>query len=1039
MLNSIVRFSVRHRTVVLALGILSLGYGAFIAARSKLDVFPEFAPPLVVIHTNAPGLSAEQVEQLVSRPIENAVNGVAGISALRSASIQGLSVVTAIFSESTPILEARQLVAERLTEVAASLPSNAESPVMAPLTSSTSLVMMAGLTSDRRTPRELRQFADYVLTPRLLGVPGVAKVVVFGGEERQIQIQLEPRRMKKYGISFDEVAAAAKNVTGVKGAGFIETDAQRLVLKTVGQALTADKLAEAVIRRTQGMSVKLEDLGTVVEAHEPKFGDAQILGTPGIALLISDQYGANTLEVTGQLDKAFKEMIPEAKAGGMDLRTDLFRPATFIDTALSNIRSSLVFGGILVVIVLFLFLWNWRVSVISLTAIPLSLLVAVIVLDLLGISLNTLTIGGLAIAIGEVVDDAVIDVENIFRRLRENLRLTKPHGRLATVFHASLEVRHAVVYATFVVILVFLPVVTMTGVQGRLFAPLGWAYIFAILASLLVALTITPALSAIMLHDRALEHGEPQWIAQLKGAYHRLLAQILERPKRIVAACIALSLVAIATIPFFGGSFLPEFEEGHFIVHISMLPGTSLKESIRYGTRVTEALMQIPEVRLVSQTAGTADNADDVMGTFESELNVDLKPNLSEDPEEVQAKVRQVLTKFPGAYFSMNSFLSERIDETVAGSTADVVIKVFGEDLNALDGISNDFVALLSKMQGAVDVQREAQPTVPELSIVLKPEALVREGFAPVDVLEAVETAYQGTKVSQVYEGNRVTNVAVVLAKEIRARPEEVAALPLRNADGKWVRLGDLADIKLGSGRYSVLHEGTRRREVVTCNVRGRDVASFARELQSRIGADVKVPSGIQVVVSGAAQARSKAIQEILVRSALALGGILLLLFLAFGGGRNLLLVLANLPFALVGGALAVFASGGLLSLGAMVGFVTLFGITMRNSIMLVSHYEHLVKSEGASWGVETAIRGATERLLPILMTVSVTALGLLPLAIGAGSPGREIEGPMAIVILGGLLSSTALNLLVLPALVLRFGGFTREAEEDLSEMEKGR
>ena len=1021
--------------MVLALGILVLGYGAYIAAHSKLDVFPEFAPPLVVIHTNAPGLSAEQVEQLVTRPIENAVNGVSGISKLRSASIQGLSVVTAIFAERTPTLEARQLVAERLTEVAASLPSNSESPFMAPLTSSTSLVMMAGLTSKTRSPQELRQFADYILKPRLLSVPGVAKVVVFGGDERQIQLQLEPQKMKKYGIGFDEVATAAKNVTGVKGAGFIETDAQRLIVKTIGQATTAKKMAEAVIRRTQGMSVKLKDLGTVIEGHEPKFGDAQILGTPGIALLISDQYGANTLDVTGQLDRAFTKIIPEAKAAGMDLRTDLFRPASFIDMALSNIRSSLVLGGMLVVVVLFLFLWNWRVSVISLTAIPLSLLIAVIVLDLLGISLNTLTIGGLAIAIGEVVDDAVIDVENIFRRLRENLRLSKPRGRLVTVFHASLEVRHAVVYATFVVILVFLPVVTMTGVQGRLFAPLGWAYIFAILASLLVALTITPALSAIMLHDRALEHGEPPWIASLKGAYQRLLTQILDRPKRVIATCIVLSLVAIAIIPFFGGSFLPEFEEGHFIVHISMLPGTSLKESIRYGTRVTDALMKIPEIRLVSQTAGTAESADDVMGTFESELNVDLKPNLSEDPEEVQAKVRQVLAKFPGAYFSMNSFLTERIDETLAGSTADVVVKLFGEDLNSLDRASNDLVALLSKIQGAVDVQREAQPTVPELSIALKPEALAREGFAPVDVLQAVGTAYQGTTVSQVYEGNRVTNVAVMLARDIRSRPEEVAALPLRNSDGKWVPLGELAEIRLGSGRYSVLHENAQRREVVTSNVRGRDVTSFSKELQRRIGSEVKIPSGVQVVVSGAAQARSKAIQEILVRSALALGGILLLLLLAFGGGRNLLLVLANLPFALVGGALAVFASGGLLSLGAMVGFVTLFGITMRNSIMLVSHYEHLVKVERATWGMDTAIRGATERLLPILMTVSVTALGLLPLAIGSGSPGREIEGPMAIVILGGLLSSTALNLLVLPALVLRYGRFTQGPDEDFSGM----
>ena len=1032
MLGALVAFSVRRRGVVIALSALAFGYGLFAASGAKTDVFPDFAPPQIVIQTEAPGLSSEDVEALVTRPVENSINGVAGLETLRSQSIQGLSAVTALFREGTDIMKARQLAGERLAEIARSLPQGTKAPAMAPLTSATSLVLVAGLESDKVSPTELRALADWELKPQLLAVPGVAKVVVFGGDVRQLQVRVDPAKLKAYGLGLDDVAEGAAKATGVRGAGFIENDAQRILLKTQGQSRTPELLAQAVVRRAQGLVVRIGDLGRVIVGAEPKQGDAAIMGRPGVMLQISGQYGANTLEVTRALEQALEELRPMLKSRGVTLTPDLFRPATFITRALANVRGSLLAGGALVAIVLALFLGDAVTAFISLTAIPLSLIIAVMVLSKLGISINTLTIGGLAIAIGEVVDDAIIDVENIHRRLKQKGPGIALAERLKTVFDASMEVRHSVVYATMIVIAVFWPVIRMTGVQGKLFAPLGLAYIFAILASLLIALTLTPALCATMLKGKALERGEPRWVGALKSLYEAWLSRIMDQPRKVISAAVILCAAAVAAIPFFGGAFLPEFREGHFVVHMSAIPGTSLHESMRLGSLVTKRLLDLPEVRSVAQAAGRAESSDDTWGPHYSELQVDLKPLGGEEAEFAQGKIRNALAAFPGLSFAVKPFLTERIEETVSGLTAQVVVKIFGEDLDVLDAKAREVLGLVSAIPGATDAQVETQPSVPELHVTLKPQALVHHGVAPVTVLDTVQTAYQGKTVSQVFEGNRVTDVVVLLGDREKVEPEIVGDLPVRNPDGAWVPLRELAEVTQRSGRYVVVHENARRRQTVSCNVAGRDLDGFVQELKRRL-AGVSFPSGTYAVVTGAAEAKSQARRELLVQSLAAACVIILLLWMALEDARNLGLVLCNLPFALVGGVLAVFFTGGWLSLGSLIGFVTLFGITTRNSIMLISHYEHLVRAEGMEWGREASIKGATERLVPILMTALVTGLGLLPMAIGSGQPGREIEGPLAIVILGGLATSTALNLLVLPTLALRFGRFERREGEVLA------
>ena len=1028
MLKSLVRFSIRFRGIVIALAVLLAGYGIYTLTVARLDVFPEFAPPLAIVQTAAPGLSAEQVEVLVTQPIENALGGTLGVASMKSKSLPGLSMVTLTFTDTTDVERARQLTNERLGALAPSLPLGVRPPVLLPLTSSTSVVMVVGLTSPVLSPMDLHDFAEWTVKPHLLGLPGVADVIVFGGDVRQFQVQVQPHLLAGYGLSIQDVLAAARRATGVRGAGFVESENQRIVISTEGQMRDPRQLAETPLRTPGGATLHLRDVASVRIAAAPAVGAASIDGQPGLQLVLESQYGADPTTVTASIDRTLAGLKPVLSAAQVRLVPDIFRPTKFIATAIDHLRIAFLIGGALVIAVLFLFLLNVRTAIISATAIPLSLLASVIVLHRLGISLNTMTLGGLAIALGEVVDDAVVDVENIFRRLRENRASQRPLSAARVVLTASLEVRSAVVYATFVVALVFLPILTLSGVTGKLFAPLGVAYILAVLASLAVALTVTPALAYVLLTRKALRAEDPRLIRGLKARYAGWLGAVERRPVLVGVVIGALCLVALAALPFLTATFIPQLKEGHYTVHMALAPGASLQESMRIGARISQALKQVPGVRLVSQRAGRASDVVDPVGVNVSELEVDLKPLSGNEQLRALAAIRSALDGFAGLTTSVNTFLTERIDETISGYAAPVIVNVYGNDLDVIDGKAREVLQALNAVQGAIGVSMQSPPGTPGWSVRLRPDQLARYGIAPVDALEAVQTAFEGVSASQVYEGNRIYDVSVILDPAFRRSVTEVGDLLVRGTRGA-VPLRQVAFISEVTGRSQIEHDRGLRVQTITSGVRGRPVGEFVRDAQARVERQVRMPAGTYIVFGGEAQARSRAQHDLLVNASMAAIGIVLLLFMALRTMRATLLVLLNLPFALVGGVAMVLATGGNLGLGSLIGFVTLFGITLRNSIMLVSHYQHLVERESMGWGPSTALRGASERLVPILMTATVTGLALLPLALSSGEPGNEIEGPMAIVILGGLVTSTALSLLVLPAFALRFGRFDRSNE----------
>jgi CzcA family heavy metal efflux pump len=1031
MLQAIVAWSLRNRVVVVVLAAALVVLGIYATGHAKLDVFPEFAPPYVEVQTECPGLSPKEVEQLVTLPIETAVNGITGLDVLRSRSIQGLSVVTVIFTSGSDIYRARQQVSERLTALANQLPSGVKAPRLEPLTATTGRLLTVGFTSDRLSLRELRDRVQWNIRPRLLGVRGVAGITLFGGEVRQFQVQIDPDYLAARNVTLTQVIDAARQASSVRGAGFIENGHQRLNLRVEGQVDSAAALGETVIATVDGTPVRLRDVGTVTEAAEPKFGDGAINGTPGVILIVSRQLQADTPTVTRRVEAELARLEPVLKSQGITYHRALFRQANFIEHAVGNVTESLVIGAFLVALVLVVFLFNLRTAFISLTAIPLSLLAAIIVLWSLDVSLNTLTLGGLAIAVGEVVDDAIIDVENIFRRLRENATLANPRSAAVVILEASLEVRSAVVYATFIVVLVFVPVFFLSGLQGRLFAPLGYAYVLAVLASLLVALTVTPALAYLLLPGTGGSH-EPPLLRRLQGGYEWLLRR-LDREWLLALTVTLLFLGAgVWAAMNFGGRFLPDLRENHFIVHMRGLPGTSLEQSMAVGAKVTRHVRQDPRIVSVAQQAGRAELGEDTWGVEYSEIEVDLKRLNAQNGKEVEQFLKGLDREFPGYAFEPMPFLSERIKETLSGSAAALAVKLFSDDLNKLDVAAVDVARVLSRVNGHDLIRIEPQTGAPELVVRVRPEYAARFGLRNAQILDAVHAAYQGAEVGQVYDRNRIIDLAVILHPTARLDPDRVANLWLNvagdqadragQAAGGRMQLKQIADVYLSNGRFLIAHEGAIPRQVVTCNVKDRDVESFVAEVEQRLRA-LRLPEGVYFTLSGEHEAKQTAQRELLLLSLAAGAGILLLLWMAFGSSGRLLLILANLPFALVGGVAAVYLAGGVLDVGSLIGFVTLFGITTRNGIMMVSHWQHLHEAEGMPLGPELIFRGARERLAPVLMTALVTGLGLLPIALGSGEAGREIEGPMAQVILGGLVTSTALNLLVLPVVYRRLGG----------------
>jgi CzcA family heavy metal efflux pump len=1040
MMSALVRFSIRFSGVIIGLATLVVLYGFYSLSRSNLDVFPEFAPTQIVIQTESPGLSAELVESLVTQRIETSIAGTVGIASMRSQSIPGLSIVTIIFDEKTDIYRNRQVIAERLSTLNNKLPQGI-TPNITPLTSSASTVLGFGVTSESRSLIELRTLVDWTIVPHLMAIPGVADVNVFGGKVRQFQVQVEPEKMIKYGITLLQIEQAVKKATGVRGNGFIENKNQRIVINTEGQATTPEKLAMAAVLHKNGQTIRLSDIAKVVEGAAPSISAAAINEETGVYLSVQGQLGANTHGVTLAIEKALQELKPTLNAEKVTLHEGLFRPANFIEVAIKGVRTDILIGSVLVITVLFLFLFNVRTAFISATAIPLSLLTAIVVMSYYNIGLNIMVLGGLAIALGEVVDDAIIDTENIFRRLRENRLLAEPLPTYRVVFDASMEVRSSVVYATIIVALVFMPLLTLGGVAGKLFAPLGIAYIAAIMASLLVALTLTPALCYLLLGNAKLETEDPPMIRVIKRWYISTLLKIERHYKYILAISFMLMAIGLGILPLFKNQFIPALHEGHYIMHMTAVPGTSEQESLRIGKKVSAAIRSIDGVKSVTQWVGRAPNGADTFGTHYSEFEIEIGAISGGEQRRILDEIREKLggesddtdndgeaeAGFVGVNFAINTFLTERIEETISGYAASTVINIYGQDLDALDRDANAIAGILGSIQGASDIVVQSPPGTPQLVMRLRNEKMARLGLHPTDVLDNIRAAYEGVPVTQVYEGNRVIGVSVLLDEEARDDVQEAGKLPLFNAEGKLIRLSDVADIVQENGRSKILHAGAKRIQTVTANVVDRDIGSFTDELKDRLNTDLALSPGAYLEFTGADEANAKSREALILQSLLAGVTVFLMLYIAFGRLRNLLLTFANLPFALIGGVLAVMFTGGWISLGSLVGFVTLFGITLRNSIMMISHYQHLVDEENCVWGLDTCIRGASERLPSILMTALVTALGLLPLAAASGQPGREIEGPMATIIVGGLVTSTILNLLILPTIMLHFGRFEQQ------------
>ena len=1019
-MRALVALCVRHHGAIAALSLLALILGSWGALRAPLDVFPEFVPSQVDIQTEAPGFAPQQVEELVTKQVENAVNGAAGLATMRSESIPGLSVVTITFADGIDVHVARQGISERLSELGSTLPAGVATPKLSPLVSSTMDLLKIGLVSDSVDAFTLRDNADWILKPRLLAVPGVAHVIVFGGEVRQIQILPDTRKLSSFNLSFTDIADAAKAALPLRGAGFIDLKSQRVLLRSPVPAPDIQAIGQAVVAVRGNLPILLRDIAAIQVAPALKFGDSLVMGRQGVLLSLASQYGANTLTTTKAVEEALAALEPALKKQGITVYTGLHRPANFIERALQNLKESLLIAAILILAVLYLFLRDFRAAMIAFTAIPLSLLAAVAVLRHQGLTLNTMTLGGFAVALGVLVDDAIIGIENILRRLRENAQITTPRPRLDVVRDASLEVRGPVIYATAVVIAVFLPELFTSSVQGHFVGPLALAFIVAVLASLLVAMTTTPALCALFLrrHD---QRPEPAWLRRLKAwqsaAVHAVGAQV-----RLTLLLLATgALIAAVSVPFLGGTFMPDFREGHFVMQVSSaVTGTSLQEMLAVGERISKEVLALPFVQSVEQQVGRAELSEDTWGPHRSEFHVELKPESNVDQAQAQEELRAILAHYPGVQSEVVTFLGDRISESLSGETAQVAIKVFGEDLDVLDQTADRILSALGKVEGIVDLQFKRQSGTPSIFIHVVPQALAASGLKVQDVLDTIEASYAGAKVGQTFNGTRTVDVVMMLPESVRHAPAQLQGLMIASPFGP-VPLSQVARVEVAQDRYSIEHDGGQRRVAVTFNVGAGSLQAVVQIARQTISMSVALPAGVFLEFTGAAEAERKTRNELALYSGLALALIVMILFMSFHWRANSWLVLANLPFSLVGSVVAIWITGLGISLGTVVGLVTVFGVSARNAILQLAHYEHLVEVEGCVWNLELVVRGANERLVPILMTAAVTALGLAPLAVGLSRPGQEIEGPMAVTVLGGLMSSTLLNLLVLPALAQRF------------------
>lgn len=1025
MLNALIALALRNRVVVLAIAALMLAGGVWTALRMPVDVFPDLTAPTVTVLTEAHGMAPEEVEALVTFPIETAVNGATGVRRVRSSTAQGISVVWVEFDWGTEIFRDRQIVAEKLQTVSATLPAGVSAPVLAPVSSVMGEIMMIGLVSQTAgsdsIARELRTIADWTVRRRLLAVSGVAQVIPIGGAVKQYHVLPDPARMLSAGVTLDDVVRAARGSNANASGGVYMDKGQEYVIRGIGRVQSLEDLARTVVAVRGGVPVVLGQVADVRIGSAPKFGDGSVDATPGVVLAVQKQPGANTLELTRRIEQELAAIQPTLPSG-VTINAQLFRQADFISVAIRNVLAALRDGAVLVVIILFLFLWNLRATAISLIAIPLSLVVAIFAMRLLGITVNTMTLGGMAIAIGALVDDAIIDVENVFRRLKENHHRSAHERRnaLTVVYEASKEIRASIVNATLVIIVVFLPLFFLGGVEGRLLRPLGFAYVVSILASLLVAVTVTPVLCAYLLPNaRAVQREEESRVVTwLKARYAPTLDWVLAHPKGVLTGAVLALILAMAMIPRLGSAFLPEFNEGALTVSVVTVPGTSLDESNSIGRRVEELLKAHEAVLHTDRRQGRAELDEHAQGVNAAEIDVTLRDGI--DKERLFEELRTAFSSLPGTNVTIGQPIGHRIDHMLSGTRANIAVKVFGPDLYELRRVGTAVRDIMQSVPGVADLQLEQQADVPQLRIRADRTALARYGMTAGQLAEAIDIALNGETVSQVLEDGRSVNLVVRFDDALRANSTAIAAVAFDTPTGQRVPLSQLATVTVERGPNTISRENVQRKIVVQANVAGRDLGSTVDDIRSAMGERVALPSGYFVEYGGQFEAQREATRVLSALSLLAIAAIFVILFAEFGSARTAALVMTNLPLALIGGVMAVLFTGGVVSIASLVGFVTLFGIATRNGILLVSHYRHLL-AEGVPFR-EAVVRGSLERLSPILMTALTAGLALIPLALGGGEPGNELQTPMAIVILGGLISATALNMLVVPALFWIFG-----------------
>lgn len=1017
MLNKIIKFSLNNRIVILVSAVLLILGGTYTAVNMEVDVFPDLNAPTVAVMTEAKGMAPEEVERLVTFPVETALNGATDVRRVRSSSTTGFSIVWVEFNWGTDIYRARQIVSEKLAELTDALPSNAGKPTLGPQSSILGELMIIGLTADTTSLQDLRTLADRTIRPRLLSTGGVAQVTVLGGDIKEYRILLNPGRMKHYGVGLDEVINATKDMNRNASGGVLYEFGNEYIIRGLLSSNKVGDLKKTVVKTTGGLPVTLGDIADVnTGGKTPKLGLAASDGKPAVIMTITKQPSTRTLELTDKLDLSIKE-LQKSLPPDVRINTDIFRQSRFIDSSISNVQKSLYEGAIFVVIVLFLFLMNTRTTLISLVTIPISILVTLITLKIMGLTVNTMSLGGIAIAIGSLVDDAIVDVENVFKRLRENRRKPENERRnvLTVVFEASKEVRMPILSSTLIIVTGFLPLFFLSGMEGKMLAPLGVTFIISLFASTLVALTLTPVLCSLLLAspDSDKAQKEPLMVLKLKNVYLKALNRTLENKKTVLTATGGVFVVALVMLASFGRSFLPPFNEGSFTINVSTLPGVSLEESDRIGRMAENILLSVPEIQTVGRKTGRAELDEHALGVNTSEIEAPF--TLSDrSKDEVLADIREKMKIIPGVNIEIGAPITHRIDAMLSGTRANIAIKLFGSDLNRMYAIGNRIKSSIQTVKGIADLNVEQQVERPQLKIEPKRDMMARYGITPAQFADIVNVMIGGTAVSQVYEENMAFDLTLKVDDDSRTSAERIRKMTI-DAAGRKIPFENIADITSAAGPNTISRENASRKIVVSANVAGRDLRGVVNDIRKKIDAEITLPEGYHIEYGGQFESEQAASRTILITSVLSVLIIFMLIFKEFKSFKQSAMILLNLPLALIGGVISIFFTGGIMSIPSIIGFISLFGIATRNGMLLIEKYNALRKT-GLSVR-ESVIQGSLDRLNPILMTALTSALALIPLAVGGELPGNEIQSPMAKVILGGLLSSTLLNGFIIPVM----------------------